>query len=71
MHGYGMQVVTTWQNPGNTPISKEDFYKLEREGLITRYRLFYTIRVANKLTAQSTSSPTKPSRLGCRGMRLR
>ncbi|XP_045445904.1 L-ascorbate oxidase-like [Melitaea cinxia] len=36
MHGYGMQVVTTWQNPGNTPISKEDFHRLEREGLITR-----------------------------------
>ncbi|XP_050344676.1 uncharacterized protein LOC126769838 [Nymphalis io] len=36
MHGYGMQVVTTWKSPDNKPITKEGVQRLERDGLITR-----------------------------------
>ncbi|KAF9421889.1 hypothetical protein HW555_002329, partial [Spodoptera exigua] len=36
MHGYNMQVISTWQNPKDKPISKEDFQKLNKDGKILR-----------------------------------
>ncbi|XP_022820277.1 laccase-2-like [Spodoptera litura] len=36
MHGYNMQVISTWQNPKDKPISKEDFQKLSKDGKISR-----------------------------------
>ncbi|PZC81713.1 hypothetical protein B5X24_HaOG212157 [Helicoverpa armigera] len=36
MHGYGMQVISTWQNPKDKPISKEDFQRMIKDGKILR-----------------------------------
>ncbi|KAJ8722548.1 hypothetical protein PYW07_003728 [Mythimna separata] len=36
MHGYNMQVISTWQNPKDKPISKQDFQKLNKDGKILR-----------------------------------
>ncbi|XP_026724639.1 laccase-2-like [Trichoplusia ni] len=36
MHGYSMQVIATWQNPKDKPISKEDFHTLNKNGKILR-----------------------------------
>ncbi|XP_045781984.1 laccase-2-like isoform X1 [Maniola jurtina] len=36
MHGKSVQVIATWENPTNTPVSKADFLKLYSEDLITR-----------------------------------
>lgn len=37
MHGYSMQIVSTWQNPEGKPISKEEFLRLDIEGKVVRY----------------------------------
>ncbi|KAJ8725800.1 hypothetical protein PYW08_003983 [Mythimna loreyi] len=36
MHGFNMQVISTWQNPKDKPISKQDFQKLNKDGKILR-----------------------------------
>ncbi|XP_072943842.1 uncharacterized protein [Epargyreus clarus] len=36
LHGYSAEVIATWQNPNNLPISREDFHKLDKEGKIIR-----------------------------------
>ncbi|XP_075969820.1 uncharacterized protein LOC142972506 [Anticarsia gemmatalis] len=36
MHGYSMQVIATWQNPKDKPISKQDFERLNKDGKILR-----------------------------------
>ncbi|CAH4037261.1 L-ascorbate oxidase-like [Pieris brassicae] len=36
MHGLPMYVVATWQSPAGLPLSKEEFEKLDRGGLIER-----------------------------------
>ena len=36
MHGYSMQVIATWQNPKDKPISKQDFQRLNNDGKILR-----------------------------------
>lgn len=36
MHGSSMQVVSTWQQPQGKPISKEEFQRLDKEGVIIR-----------------------------------
>ncbi|XP_041977643.1 laccase-1-like [Aricia agestis] len=52
MHGYSMQVLTTWQSPAGMALSKEEFMKLDTEGKITRNVLNPpnkdTIHVPNK-----------------------
>ncbi|CAB3242501.1 unnamed protein product [Arctia plantaginis] len=52
MHGFSMQVIATWQNPKNNPISKQDFEKLNKDGKILRNLLNPpmkdTITVPNK-----------------------
>ncbi|XP_039747441.1 L-ascorbate oxidase-like [Pararge aegeria] len=36
MHGQKMQVIATWQNPKNVPVSKSEIYKLYSEDIVTR-----------------------------------
>ncbi|KAL4714587.1 hypothetical protein ACJJTC_006633 [Scirpophaga incertulas] len=36
MHGYNMQVVSTWQSPDGKPISKKEFQRLDKKGVIIR-----------------------------------
>ncbi|VVC95323.1 unnamed protein product [Leptidea sinapis] len=36
MHGYAMQVLATWQSPAGLPLSRTEFEKLDKEGLIDR-----------------------------------
>lgn len=52
MHGYSMQVIATWQNPKDKPVSKEEFQRLDKGGKILRNiqnpPLKDTITVPNK-----------------------
>lgn len=36
IHGYGMQVVATWQNPDKKAITNKEFQRLDKEGKIVR-----------------------------------
>ncbi|CAK1545224.1 unnamed protein product [Leptosia nina] len=36
MHGFSMHVVASWQSPAGLPLSREEFEKLDKDGLIVR-----------------------------------
>lgn len=37
MHGYNMQIISTWRNPSKRPFTKEEFMKLDENHSIVRY----------------------------------
>ncbi|XP_032514057.2 uncharacterized protein LOC116767710 [Danaus plexippus] len=62
MHGYNMQIISTWRNPSKRPFTKEEFMKLDENHSIVRNEvnppLKNTIHVPNKGLTVVRFTPT-------------